>query len=154
MSVGSPCAGRAFSGGLDVHTTLDLEMQEAARELVDAGACEVVALTMAAAGALVVSADGALRLPPAAIKVQSTVGAGDSFLGGFVLRLAQGKDETMLYTTSRLGRSTGIATAQYRARQLPGRKTLSDSGLALKMISRQICHDCRVKQASASCLIT
>jgi hypothetical protein len=74
--------------------------------------------------------------------------------GGQRWRLAQSKDETMLYTTSRLGRSTGITTAQYRARQLSGRKTLSVSGLALKMISRQICHDCLVKQASASCLFT
>ena len=76
------------------------DMQEAARDLVDAGACEVVALTMAAAGALVVTADGALRLHPPAIDVQSTVGAGDSFLGGFVLRLAQGDDVPTAFRTA------------------------------------------------------
>jgi 6-phosphofructokinase 2 len=96
--------------GTQLHDEVDL--QEAARELVDAGSCEVVALTMAAAGALVVTADGALRLPPAAIKVQSTVGAGDSFLGGFVLRLAQGND---VATAFRTAVASGSATAM-----LPG----------------------------------
>jgi 6-phosphofructokinase 2 len=90
----------------------EVDMQEAARDLVDRGACEVVALTMAAAGALVVTAEAALRLPPAEIVVRSTVGAGDSFLGGFVLRLAQGND---VATSFRTAVACGGATAM-----LPG----------------------------------
>jgi 6-phosphofructokinase 2 len=93
--------------GAELHDELD--MQEAARDLVDAGACEVVALTMAGAGALVVTADGAFRLPAAEIVVRSTVGAGDSFLGGFVLRLAQGNDvPTSLRTAVACGGATSM----------------------------------------------
>lgn len=90
----------------------EVEMQEAARELVHTGGCEVVALTMAADGALVVTANEALRLPAAPIEAKSTVGAGDSFLGGFVFRLAQGNDVT---TSFRTAVASGGATAM-----LPG----------------------------------
>ena len=90
----------------------DADMQQAAHELVDAGACEVVAVTMAAAGALVVTAENALRLYPPAIQVQSTVGAGDSFLGGFVLRLAHGDG---VRTAFRTAVAAGSATSM-----LPG----------------------------------
>lgn len=67
------------------------ELVEAARELVGRGACEVVALTLGGAGAALVTRDEVLRLATPHVQVQSTVGAGDSFLGGLVLRLAQGR---------------------------------------------------------------
>ncbi|MCR2809355.1 MULTISPECIES: 1-phosphofructokinase family hexose kinase [unclassified Microbacterium] len=87
----------------------------AAQELVDAGACEVVALTLGADGALLVTADGALRLPTPKVRVQSTVGAGDSFLGAFVLRLAQGRD---LRSAFRAAVAAGSATAMLPATEL------------------------------------
>ncbi|MFB9647216.1 1-phosphofructokinase family hexose kinase [Microbacterium terregens] len=88
---------------------------DAAHELVDAGACEVVALTLGAAGALLVTADGALRLPTPEVRVQSTVGAGDAFLGAFVLRLAQGRD---IRSTFRAAVAAGSATAMLPATEL------------------------------------
>ena len=90
---------------------------DAARELVGLGRCEVVALTLGGAGAIVVTAEQTLRLPPAEVEVQSTVGAGDSFLGGFLLRLAQGHN---LADAFRTGVAAGGATAALPATELCG----------------------------------
>jgi 6-phosphofructokinase 2 len=91
------------------------DLQEAARELVAAGSCEIVALTLGAAGAVLVTADRTLRLPTPAVRVQSTVGAGDSFLGAFVLRLAQGHDLPRAFRTAV---AAGSATAMLPATDL------------------------------------
>ena len=64
----------------------------ACRELIKRAAAEIVALSLAEEGALLVTRDLALRARPPAIKPVSTVGAGDSFLGGMVWRLALGRD--------------------------------------------------------------
>ncbi len=78
--------------GAHVGATLDTpESQvQAAESLVAAGAAEHVALTLGGQGAVLASQSGALRLPVPSVQVRSTVGAGDSFLAAFVLRLAQG----------------------------------------------------------------
>lgn len=72
-------------------TEIDSEQGEleAASALIAAGAAQYVALTLGSDGALLVSASGALRAPAPSVNVVSTVGAGDSFLAAFVLRLAQ-----------------------------------------------------------------
>jgi 6-phosphofructokinase 2 len=62
----------------------------AARVLVKKAAAEIVALSLAEEGALLVTRDEAFRARAPAIKAVSTVGAGDSFLGGMVWRLALG----------------------------------------------------------------
>jgi 6-phosphofructokinase 2 len=64
----------------------------AASRLIKAGMTEIVALTLGEQGALLVTRDGALRAPPLPVKVVSTVGAGDSFLGALVWSLARGDD--------------------------------------------------------------
>lgn len=63
-----------------------------ARRLIEAGSAEVIALTLADRGALLVTRDGALRANTPDVKVASTVGAGDSFVGGIVWALANGHD--------------------------------------------------------------
>jgi 6-phosphofructokinase 2 len=60
----------------------------ASRSLVDAGRAEVVALTLGHYGALLITRDVVLRANALPIKPVSTVGAGDSFLGAMVARLA------------------------------------------------------------------
>ena len=66
------------------------EDQEAlCRELVDRGQAEIVALTLGGDGALLVSKDETLRMPTPKVQVKSTVGAGDSFVGGLTLGLAE-----------------------------------------------------------------
>jgi 6-phosphofructokinase 2 len=62
----------------------------ACRKLIADGRVEVVALTLGDQGALLVTAEKAFRAKPLAIEPVSTVGAGDSFLGGLVAALASG----------------------------------------------------------------
>jgi 6-phosphofructokinase 2 len=60
-------------------------------EIVERGAAEIVAVTMGSEGAIVATRQGVFRAPALAVEARSTVGAGDSFLGAFVLELSQGK---------------------------------------------------------------
>lgn len=94
--------------------TID-EKIEAARELVGHGRVEIVALTLGADGAALITADGITRLASPPITVRSTVGAGDSFLAAMVLRLAQGLD---LAAAFRAGVAAGAATATTEATEL------------------------------------
>lgn len=71
--------------------TSDAEQMAACRKLVNDKRTEMVALTLGADGALLVTADRAWRAQPMAIEVVSAVGAGDSFVGGLVAALAAGK---------------------------------------------------------------
>jgi 6-phosphofructokinase 2 len=63
----------------------------ACRQLAADGRAEIVALTLGDQGSLLVTAERAWRALPLKIEAVSTVGAGDSFLGGLVAALAAGK---------------------------------------------------------------
>ncbi len=67
-------------------------MVRACRELVQQRRVGAVALTLGADGALLVTADRAIRAQALPITAASTIGAGDSFLGAMVWALASGKD--------------------------------------------------------------
>jgi 6-phosphofructokinase 2 len=69
----------------------DRDRIEACRKLAANGRAQAVALTLGDQGALLVTAERAWRARPMAIEVVSTVGAGDSFLGGMVAALAAGQ---------------------------------------------------------------
>ena len=60
------------------------------RRLIAAGGTEIVALTLAERGALLITRDGALHARAPDIETVSAVGAGDSFVGGIVSALARG----------------------------------------------------------------
>lgn len=62
----------------------------ACRDLIAAGAATLVALSLGAEGALLVTRDEAWSALALAIEPVSTVGAGDSFLGGLLWALDQG----------------------------------------------------------------
>lgn len=79
---------------------------EAARSLVKERAIEVVALTLGHRGALLVTRDHVVRAHPAEIKVVSGIGAGDSFLGAMIWRLASCDD---LVDAFRYGVAAGSA---------------------------------------------
>ena len=51
----------------------------------------MIALTLGGDGAILATAEGAVRLPAMAAKERTGVGAGDSFLAGLVLGLARGR---------------------------------------------------------------
>jgi 6-phosphofructokinase 2 len=68
------------------------EWEAAARALVQSGKVAVIALTMGHLGAVLVTRDRVLRAEPLPITPVSAVGAGDSFLGALISRLAAGAD--------------------------------------------------------------
>ncbi len=71
---------------------LDDELtREAVTDLVRRGRAEIVAVTMGAAGAIVATKDGVLRMRAPRVQAYSAVGAGDSFVGAMTLALAQGR---------------------------------------------------------------
>jgi 6-phosphofructokinase 2 len=63
----------------------------ACRKLIEDERVKIVALTLGEDGALLVTADQAFRAQPMALEPVSTVGAGDSFVGGLVAALASGE---------------------------------------------------------------
>jgi 6-phosphofructokinase 2 len=80
--------------------------EEIARKLVADGKCDVLALTLGAQGAMLFWEGGGLRLETPEVSVVSSVGAGDSFLGGLVLRLTLGDTLTEAF---RFGVAAGTA---------------------------------------------
>jgi 6-phosphofructokinase 2 len=62
-----------------------------ARELIQKGKCEVVAVSMGPEGAMLVTKDLMETIKPPKIDRKSTVGAGDSMVAGIVLSLSKGK---------------------------------------------------------------
>lgn len=83
---------------------------DAASALVADGSAEYVALTLGDAGAVLASKSGVIRLPVPSVQVLSTVGAGDSFLAGFVLRLAQGCAAKEAFRTAVAAGSAAVMT--------------------------------------------
>ncbi len=65
------------------------EAEAAARTLVDAGVGGVI-VTLGAAGALLVAADGTTAIPPVPVRAVDTTGAGDAFIGAFAYHHAAG----------------------------------------------------------------
>ncbi len=88
---------------------------EAALELVHGGRCEVVALSLGPAGALLATAEGTERLWAPSVRVRSRVGAGDSMLAGIVLGLARGMN---LRAAARYGVAAGAAATLNPGTQL------------------------------------
>jgi 6-phosphofructokinase 2 len=71
---------------------LDTEAQwlAAARQIIQAGQAQIVALSLGEDGALLVTAQEAWRAQALKVKVASTIGAGDSFVSGLVWSLSRG----------------------------------------------------------------
>jgi 6-phosphofructokinase 2 len=69
----------------------DAAARDAAMSLVERGRAEIVAVTLGAAGAMVATKDGVLRMAAPRVTAHSAVGAGDSFVGAMTLALSQGR---------------------------------------------------------------
>lgn len=91
------------------------EQEGALRELIAAGAAEVIVLSLGAAGALYASGDQLERIAAPSVPMVSAVGAGDSMLGAVVLALAQGRE---LGDAVRYGVAAGAATVMRPGTQL------------------------------------
>lgn len=79
---------------------------EAARQIIKDGQAQIVALSLGEDGALLVTADRALRARSVPVKVASSIGAGDSFLGGLIWALNRHID---LEQAFRYGMAAGAA---------------------------------------------
>ncbi len=104
LDTSGPALGAAAGGGVHLvkmnyrefdelagREQTDREREDRARGIVAGGGAEVVIVTLGPAGALVVDADGAVRIAaPTVASPDSAVGAGDSFMGGLALSLDRG----------------------------------------------------------------
>lgn len=68
------------AGELDANTVVG-----AAREIINRGSCEILVVSMGAAGAMLITAKEHFHEPAPAIKIKSTVGAGDSMVAGIIV---------------------------------------------------------------------
>jgi 6-phosphofructokinase 2 len=67
------------------------QIKAAARKMVKSGRCEVLVISLGAAGALMVSREISEHILPPTVPIVSKVGAGDSMVAGMVLSLARGR---------------------------------------------------------------
>lgn len=67
------------------------EVVEAAQKIIRDGGCEIMVVSMGKEGAILVTAHEHWQATPPEVEVHSTVGAGDSMVGGMVLALSQNK---------------------------------------------------------------
>jgi 6-phosphofructokinase 2 len=109
--------------------------REAARELVQRGKAEIVAVTMGARGVVCVTKEKTFRLAALDVLARSTVGAGDSFLGAVTWGLAVGKG---LDDCLRLGIAAGAAALLHPGTRLCRRADVERLyGEALKLAIRK-----------------
>jgi 6-phosphofructokinase 2 len=86
------------------------EVAEVAREIVDAGRAEMVAVTMGHEGALLASREANFTRAAPEVPVRSATGAGDSFVGAMTLALAEGKGPRAAFL---IGMAAGSATVMH-----------------------------------------
>jgi 6-phosphofructokinase 2 len=67
------------------------QIKTEAQKIVEKGWCEMLVISLGAAGALAVSKDFAEHILPPTVPIVSKVGAGDSMVAGITLSLARGK---------------------------------------------------------------
>ncbi|PWT80102.1 MAG: phosphofructokinase [Acidobacteria bacterium] len=87
----------------------------AARGLIDSGRVQIVVLSLAHLGAVLITKDHVLRAPAIPIEAKSSVGAGDSFLGAMVFSIAKGES---LVDAFRLGAAAGAAALIHEGTEL------------------------------------
>lgn len=67
------------------------DVDDAALDIINRGNCEVVVVSLGPQGAMLITKDGYEHIPAPPVKKLSTVGAGDSMVGGMVYALSKGK---------------------------------------------------------------
>lgn len=84
------------------------EIGAAARQLVEAGKAEIIAVTLGINGAVVASRGSVLRIVAPKVETRSAVGAGDSFVAGMTVALLEGRS---VMDAALLGTAAGAAAA-------------------------------------------
>jgi 6-phosphofructokinase 2 len=86
-----------------------------AQSVIEEGKCEVMIVSMGAAGALLVTGNLSEMIVPPPVKQKSTVGAGDSMVAGIIFYLSKGKS---LPEAARYGVACGTAATLNAGTQL------------------------------------
>jgi 6-phosphofructokinase 2 len=100
------------------------EQEKEAMALIRRGAARMVALTLGADGAMMVTQDGVIRMPAMEEPMHSSVGAGDAFLAAAALALAYGSSPTDALIWGTAAGAAAIAcagTARLRRADVEGR---------------------------------
>jgi 6-phosphofructokinase 2 len=96
--------------------TLQLsEVDDAALQFINAGKCEVMVVSLGAAGALLVTKDWVEQIVPPPVKKLSTIGAGDSMVAGMAWKLDSGSSYSDM---CRFGVACGTAATMNPGTQL------------------------------------
>jgi 6-phosphofructokinase 2 len=103
----SQLAGRELEG--------EAEQEQVAQAIVDDGGCEVMVVSLGAAGVLFVTKNNRQRFRAPTVPIKSKVGAGDSTVAGIVLALVRGWD---LAEAVRFGVAAGAAAVMTPGSQL------------------------------------
>ena len=83
---------RELSSLTSKHYLKSNEIIPAARKIIRNGGCDVMVVSLGGGGAMLVTNTTARHIIPPPVKVKSTVGAGDSMVGGIVLALSRDED--------------------------------------------------------------
>lgn len=84
-----------------------MEQEDVARDIIEQGKAEILIVSLGASGAMLATKDRIDYVTPPRVKQDSTVGAGDSMVGGIVLSLSRGDD---LHDVLKWGVAAGTAT--------------------------------------------
>jgi 6-phosphofructokinase 2 len=82
------------------------EQEQAAKELISKYPIDILTVSLGPFGAMAATAQRVTHIPAPSVKKQSTVGAGDSMVGGIVLSLSQNKD---IFDSVKYGVACGTA---------------------------------------------
>jgi 6-phosphofructokinase 2 len=93
-----------------LHGVEELQHEDAvaaAKDIINAGGCEVMVVSQGESGAMLITKDEVFKSASPTVKRRSTVGAGDSMVAGMVLALSQG---SRWIDVLQYGIATGTAT--------------------------------------------
>lgn len=107
----------------------DATLAAAAAAMVRRGDVAMLAISLGAEGAMLVTADAVLRMPAVEVAVRSAVGAGDSFLAAMVLALARGEPAADAFT---FGIAAGAAAVASGGTAHPDPRMVEDLAARLR----------------------
>ena len=91
------------------------EQEEAAKQVIADNKIELLAVSLGTFGAMAATREEVKHIPAPSVKKQSTVGAGDSMVGGMVLALSRGED---VFDAVRYGVACGTAATMNTGTEL------------------------------------
>ncbi len=91
------------------------EQERACRRLIEKTRCENIALTLGPEGAILTTPKNQMRVPGINVEAASSIGAGDSFVGGMTLALQRGED---IFHAFLYGMAAGTAALKTKGTEL------------------------------------